>query len=145
MTIVRKFDPWKGIYKSWYSQEFYREVAHRWRGLGYRYLILLLLGLWAIASIHVHFVVREFLTDYLRPMLLTMPKMDIKDGVLTLDRKARLIQIRDPRSGKLMVNFDLTEKPKLPPLGEDGIYLEARLHNSGRGEPVAPVSGNPGG
>jgi len=125
-SSVRKIEPWRAIYKSWYSRDIYREAAHRWRGLGFRYLIMLLLGLWIIASINVHMVVRNYAVGYLLPMVKQLPKFTIKNGILTTERPEKFIEIRSPRDQKPVVTFDLRDKPTLPPLAQDGIFLESR-------------------
>lgn len=126
MTIIKKIDPWRAVYKSWYSKDVYRDAAHCWRGLGFRYLIGLLFGLWFIASIHVHILVREFVLDYLKPVVSQIPRIDIKNGVATLDRPDQVFQISDPRNGRKLISFDMTDSPTPAPTSIDGIFVEKR-------------------
>lgn len=135
MTFVRKIHPWKAIYKSWYDPDIYREAVHCWRGLGYRFLLFELLGLWIVASVHVQIVVVSYVNDYLMPLVQAMPKMEIKNGSLTIDRPEDFYQVKDQRSGKAIITFDLSQEPRLPPLQEDGIFLhrnQAILHWLGK-------------
>lgn len=126
MTIRKKIDPLSAVYKSWYSPDIYREAAHCWRGLGFRFLLGLLFGLWLLAAIHVQIVVREFVLDYLKPMLQQMPKIQIKNGIATVDRLDEVFQIKDPRDGRSLIYFDLTDSPKRVQSGDDGIFVEKR-------------------
>jgi len=94
--------------------------VHRWRGLGFRFLLTELFVLWLIAAVHVHVVVADYVDGYLQPMFEAMPKLGLKNGTLTINRPDKY-QIKDPRNGKVVVNFDMTEKPVLPAAPESGI------------------------
>ncbi len=122
---IQKIHPWKAIYQSWYSASLYRDVVHRWRGLGYRFLLVELLVLWLIAAVHVQVVVVDYIDGYLKPVVKAMPKMILRDGSLYIDKPEKY-QVQDPRNGKVIVNFDMTDKPILPAEPETGIFVEKR-------------------
>ncbi len=124
--MVSKLAPWKAIYKSWYSPEIYREAAHVWRGLGYKYLVGVLVALWALAAIHVHVLFNDLVEGFLKPVLKEMPVMEIKDGFMTIDQPYQFHEVKDPRSGKVLVTFDLSAHPADPALDKDGIFLQAK-------------------
>lgn len=126
MTFIRKIAPWKAVYKCFYSQDIYRDAAHCWRGLGYKYLLAVLFAAWLIAAVHVQLVVREFIVDYLKPVFMQLPTMSVKNGVMKLDGASELVQIKDPRDGHLLVSFDMREEPKAPPADKIGIFVERR-------------------
>lgn len=126
MTIRKKIEPWKAVYRSWYSRDVYRDAAHCWRGLGFKYLIGLLFGLWLVAAVHVHFVVCAFVLDYLKPMAQQMPKIQIKNGVASVDRLDKVFTIKDPRNGRELIHFDLTDAPRTAQNNQDGIFVERR-------------------
>ncbi len=123
MISPGKPHPWKAIYQSWYSPSIYRDAAHRWRGLGFRFLLTELFILWLIAAVHVHVVVVDYVDGYLQPMLEALPKLAMTNGTLMIDKPDHY-QVKDPRSGKLVVNFDMTEKPLLPPEPTSAIFVE---------------------
>lgn len=123
--MTGKPQPWKAIYQSWYSASIYRDAVHRWRGLGFRFLLVELLVMWLIAAIHVHVVVADYVDGYLLPMFEAMPKIVLQDNTLSIVGTDKY-QIKDPRNGKLIVNFDTTEKPVLPKVPETGIFVEKR-------------------
>jgi hypothetical protein len=126
MQILKKTDPWKAVYKSWYSIDVYRDAAHCWRGLAYRYLLFTLFGLWLIASVHIQIIMHEFFVGYVKPIMQQLPKMDIEHGVMTIDRPDKVFQVISPRTGKAIISFDMSEKPPLPGLDEDGIFVEKK-------------------
>lgn len=118
-----KRHPWKAIYQSWYSASIYRDAAHRWRGLGFRFLLAELFVLWLVAAVHVHIVVVDYVDGYLQPLLKALPKVAMKNGTLLIDKPGKY-QITDPRNGRLVVNFDMTEKPLLPAEPKSAIFVE---------------------
>jgi hypothetical protein len=126
MTIIKRIDPWRTVYKCWYSKDVYRDAAHCWRGLGFRYLSALLFVLWLLASIHVHILVHEFAIEYLKPLVAQIPRIEIKDGIATVDRPDRIFQINDPRNGRKLIGFDLTDTPERIPVNVEGIFFEKR-------------------
>ncbi|MDZ4836089.1 MAG: DUF1189 family protein [Candidatus Melainabacteria bacterium] len=123
MINLGKAHAWKAIYQSWYSKAIYRDAVHRWRGLGFRFLFAELFVMWLITAIHVHAVSAQFIDGYLLPMVDDMPKMAFKDGKLLIDKPDHY-QIKDPKTGKVIVNFDMSDKPVLPSVPEKGIFVE---------------------
>lgn len=123
MISPGKRHPWKAIYLSWYSASIYRDAAHRWRGLGFRFLLAELFVLWLIAAVHVHIVVVDYVDGYLEPLFKALPKIAMKNGTLLIDKPDKY-QIKDARDGKLVINFDMTEKPVVPAEPRTAIFVE---------------------
>lgn len=115
--------PWHAVYQCWYSPRIYREAAHTWRGLGYQYLVLLLVTLWALAAIHVQFLVNDFVEGYLRPLVNDFPQGEIKKGVVIIDKPGGVYQVKDRRNGRLVFDFDLRDGAPFPEKSKDGFFF----------------------
>jgi uncharacterized protein DUF1189 len=90
------------------SPELYRDVARRWRGIGFFYLILLAIIAWVPMAIRAQHGYRKFVTDEAPRMLKDFPTVSITDGVVTADPDPYLW--RDPKKNQTILYIDTTGK-----------------------------------
>lgn len=110
-SIKRKFSPWKAVYLAFYSADIYIDAARSWKGLGFQYLVLLLVCLWTVTALNVHFIVSAYLDDYLIPLVEQIPELMITNGVMRMKSDKELLYVKDPRDGRVLITFDL--RPEL--------------------------------
>jgi len=96
----------KNIAKSFFSKPLYQEVATTWKGVGFRYLFVVVV----LVSIPVVFqmaiglnYVYEYLVD--DALLDQIPAITISKGELSIDKPSPHV-IRDPHDGGPMIMFD---------------------------------------
>lgn len=122
-TVRRKFSPWKAFYLSFYRPEIYIDAARSWKGLGFQYLVLLLVCLWAATALNVQLIVSSYMDGYLIPLVEQIPELMITNGVMRMKSDKDVLFVKDPRDARILITFDL--RPELAaeppaPTGSDG-------------------------
>lgn len=83
---TRIYSYWQSFYMAWYSRRLYVDVAKRWRGLGFFYLLLLI----AIASIPVSVRIVIDFNRYVNEQIISpiekIPPLTIQNGELIFDK-----------------------------------------------------------
>lgn len=92
---------------AFFSKELYRDVALRWKGTAFGYLLLLLVVCWVPGMINVHEGVAEFVTSEAPKIVSQIPVVTIVDGQASID-EPQPYYIMDPDSGNVLVVIDTT-------------------------------------
>ncbi|HRU04206.1 MAG TPA: DUF1189 family protein [Candidatus Brocadiia bacterium] len=75
-----RYRPWQAPWLSLYSAAFYRDVAKRWSGRGFLYLLVLLSVCWAVEAVIIHIRLRAYLRAEVEPVIEQVPPVVIKSG-----------------------------------------------------------------
>ncbi len=73
------------FFMPFFSRAFYRDVGLHWKGVGYLFLLVLLLVCWLPTAIRTHVMLGRFVNQELPPVVAKIPDIEIKKGVLTAD------------------------------------------------------------
>lgn len=145
-AIAKLFSPLKGVYLSWFSRDFYNEVAQSWQGVGFRFLMVVL-GLYSLIIAAVfQFHLSAYLDDFIVPVFRQAPQLNLDQGKLSMDRRSPYV-VEDPRykgKGKPFMIFDLREDAPLPDPDLNGMFFirdKELLQFGGRRETI-DLSGN---
>ncbi|TAL60368.1 MAG: DUF1189 domain-containing protein [Legionella sp.] len=83
---ARAYGYWSALYHSFYSRALYVDVGKRWRGIGLRYL-LLVVALFAIPfSIRVGITYNQFFKQQLIEPLLKLPTIYVQNGQASIEK-----------------------------------------------------------
>lgn len=143
----RKFSPWRAAYLCFYSPDIYIDAARSWKGLGFQYLALLLVCLWTVTALNVHFIVGSYMDGYLIPLVEQIPELMITNGVMRMKSDKDVLYVRDPRDGRILITFDLRPELAAESSGagefkepeQDGIYVFPRkmyFKSKGQFQPI---------
>src|SRR3954470_6773029 len=80
----RRF-PFVAGYLLWFMPSLWRDAGRRWRGVGFFYLLLLLLITWAAVFAKGYGSLKQGVQTELPKFSSQVPNIDIKDGVVTTD------------------------------------------------------------
>lgn len=97
----------RGLWLSFYSPDFYREVARRWRGMGALYLLCLLIGCWVPFFLAMDFALTHLLEDAVLPIVRQLPPIAIRHGRVTISAD-QPVHIRHSETGAVMAILDTT-------------------------------------
>ena len=102
---MKQFGMHEAVYLSFFSKPLYRDVARNWRGVGFLYLLMLLLVCWLVTFIDVQAGISEFVDDVGPPILEQVPTVSIRGGRVSIDRPVPHT-IADPETGKPIAIID---------------------------------------
>lgn len=88
-----------------FSPAVYRDVALHWRGLGIRYLFLVLAVTWLPAMGMLQGAIDDFAANVAPSLLDKLPRIVVKHGEATLD-PPEPVTLRDPRNGAVLAVLD---------------------------------------
>jgi hypothetical protein len=100
----RKFGLLAALFLSFVSPELYRDVARRWRGIGFLYLVLLAIIVWVPTAFWAQHGYRKFVANEAPTLLKGFPTVSITDGIVTADPDPYLW--RDPKSKQVIAYID---------------------------------------
>jgi hypothetical protein len=92
---------------AFFSRGLYRDVALRWKGTAFGYLLLLLVVCWVPGMIDVHAGVAEFVANEAPKLVSQVPVVTIADGRASID-EPQPYYILDPDSGEALIVIDTT-------------------------------------
>jgi hypothetical protein len=107
-----------GLWRSWFSKDFYRDVGTQWHGSGFGYLFFLLFICTLVLSIFINTGLRKGVSELQANYLPQMPAVSFDKGQMTLTSKTTQV-IQGP-SGHAVIVFDPTNQfskehmPKAP-------------------------------
>jgi len=81
----KPYPAWQAPYYAFFSEDFYRNVAARWRGLAFGYLFCLLLFAWIPSLLVLNGYVRAFRSDTLPALLEQVPQVELRNGEVSTD------------------------------------------------------------
>ncbi|HET6247622.1 MAG TPA: DUF1189 family protein [Tepidisphaeraceae bacterium] len=110
----RKFGKLAAIFLSFFSAELYRDIGRRWRGIGFWYLVLLMLLTCIPTGIEVQYKFREFVKSDMSGLIDTFPTItyDSKHEISVAESDPYLW--KDPKTGEVILYVDTTGKFDLP-------------------------------
>lgn len=121
----RRYSRVAALVLSFFSPELYRDVARRWRGIGFLYLVLLLFVSWLPLAIRAHVGFAKFVRQDAPRILAGFPAITINNGVVSIDRPEPYIW-RDPDNNEPILYVDTSGAFDLPA----GAGAKARLSKS---------------
>ncbi len=107
MTEKKRYTIFHVPVLAFFSRELYRDVALRWKGTAFGYLLLLLAICWLPGMIGVHADVAEFVAKEAPKLVSQIPVVTIVDGQASID-EPQPYYIMDPDSGEMLVVIDTT-------------------------------------
>jgi hypothetical protein len=121
----RRYSRFAALVLSFFSPEVYRDVARRWRGFGFWYLVLLLFICWLPIAIKAHTGFAQFVQHDAPRVLAGFPAITITNGVVSIDRPEPYVW-RDPDNNQVILYVDTSGAFDLPA----GTGAKARLSRS---------------
>ena len=92
---------------SFFSRSLYRDLAFRWKGTGFAYLLLLLAVCTLFSAINCHIDLVHFVDHLAPPVISQVPTIKITNGEVTV-YKPQPYYITVPRSGRILAVLDTT-------------------------------------
>lgn len=84
---MKQFSVLQAPVMAFFSKDFYKDVAKRWKGSGFGALFLLLLILWTATCIKGYFVISQGLENKsVNQLIDQLPTMDLNSGKLSIDK-----------------------------------------------------------
>jgi|GEM_PF-5765107 len=120
-TTLQKFDLYHALWKSFYSQEFYHDVAFQWQGTCIGYLFILICLAFGVFCIQLQFSWQMFLQTDVAPLLTQLPVMQIEGGKISTRQPGRY-EIHDIATQRMVAVID-TSSPDLPKDDKDATVL----------------------
>jgi hypothetical protein len=120
----RRYGGLQALALSLFSPAVYRDVALNWRGLGVRYLFLVLAVTWLPAMGALQAAIDDFAANAAPTLLQLLPRIVIKHGDATLDPPEPVV-LRDPRNGGVLAVLD-TGDGTPPPESQDAVVTLGR-------------------
>ncbi len=108
---MRKYGCLRGIAKSFYSPDLYRDVAVNWGGEIVLYLFLLLALCWGCLVVPVQQIINSAYADFSQKTLPQIPDMSIKNGELVTP-EARPYIIKDLSDNSIIAVIDTSGEYK---------------------------------
>jgi hypothetical protein len=125
-TEPRRYSRVSALVLSFFSPELYRDVARRWCGIGFWYLVLLLIISCLPLAIRAQIGYAKFVRQDAPRLLAGFPGITITNGVVSIDRPEPYIW-RDPDNGKdVLLYVDTAGAFDLP----EGAHAKAKLSRS---------------
>ena len=121
----RQYSRFSALILSFFSADLYRDVARRWRGIAFWYLVLLLAISWIPVAIKAQVSFARFVRQDAPRTLEGFPPITIANGVVTIDRPEPYLW-RDADSGEVFLYVDTSGAFDLP----EGAHAKARLSRS---------------
>jgi len=112
VKLVRRYNIFQAVVLSFFSADFYRAVALRWRGIGFWYLFLLILAVTLPGAVRFWVNTAQVDRAMLEPVTKQVPRIEIKDGAATVAAPQPIL-IKDPQTGATVVIIDTTGKTNL--------------------------------
>jgi hypothetical protein len=110
---------WQAVYLSFFSRDLYGDVAINWKGVGYLYLLLLIVVTTAIAAIVCQITWGALISQTVDPTINKVPKMTFDKGKLSIDKPSPYMFDLGPGT---IVDFDMSDNAKFPD-GKKGFLI----------------------
>jgi len=100
-TIIHPF------FMSFYSKDFYRDVAQNWKNYAFLYLLFLLALCSVVKTVKIHYDLSDFLTKHAPAFISQFPAVTFSNGKASIDQDEPYF-IKDPNSGDDIIIIDTT-------------------------------------
>lgn len=95
------------IWQSFFSSRLYVDVARRWRGIGFLYLLLIVFLCWIPDLAKMQVGLQHFRSNTAEGLIRQVPPITIKDGEVSVDAEMPYL-IKNPETGKVVAIIDTT-------------------------------------
>jgi len=92
---------------SFFSKALYRDVCHQWKGVGFAYLLLLLIVCWIAPIVKLHIGVSDFVDNEASRIVSQIPTITIVDGKASIN-EPQPYRITEPDTGETLAVIDTT-------------------------------------
>lgn len=107
MKTDKHFRIWQVPPLAFFSRSLYRDVALRWQGVAFGYLLLLLALCWIPGAIRIHRSFASFVDEEAPLVIEQIPEITIIDGQAFIDQP-QPYTIYDPETGEALLVIDTT-------------------------------------
>jgi hypothetical protein len=107
--IVRQYSAFQALVLSFFSRDLYKDIARNWRGVGLRYLLLLLALSWIPVLVKAQIGLHSFAKHEFPQAIQEFPAITIKNGVVSSPVQ-QPFTIDDKKTGKPIFVLDTTGK-----------------------------------
>ncbi len=95
------------LFMSFYSKDFYRDVAQNWKNYAFLYLLFLLALCSVVKTVKIHYDLSDFLTNHAPAFISQFPAVTISNGKASTEADEPYF-IKDPNSGEDIIIIDTT-------------------------------------
>ncbi len=95
------------LFMSFYSKDFYRDVAQNWKNYAFYYLLFLLALCSVVKTVKIHYDLSDFLTKHAPAFISQIPAVNFSNGKASIDQDEPYF-IKDPNSGEDIIIVDTT-------------------------------------
>lgn len=106
---TKRFNYLEAIWQSFFSPALYADVGLRWRGVGFLYLLLIVIISWVPDLAKMEIGAQEFGSSAAEGYLQQLPAINITDGVASASVDTPYF-IKDPKTGEVDAIIDFTGK-----------------------------------
>lgn len=119
---MKRFNALHALVLSFYSGDFYRDVAKNWTGIGFLYLLMLLSVAWLPSGVRTFKAFTRFVDGKGAAMAQQMPAVTIENGVMRATPSGRH-ELKEPRTGEIVMIIDDTIDTVPADITMDGAVL----------------------
>ena len=95
------------LFMSFYSKDFYRDVAQNWKNYAFLYLLFLLALCSVVKTVKIHYDLSDFLTKHAPAFISQFPAVTFSNGKASIEADEPYF-IKDPNSGEDIIIIDTT-------------------------------------
>lgn len=99
------------LFMSFYSKDFYRDVAQNWKNYAFLYLLFLLALCSVVKTVKIHYDLSDFLTVHAPAFISQFPAVTFSNGKASIEADEPY-SIKDPNSGEDIIIIDTTGQIK---------------------------------
>ena len=106
-TNRRRYTIFHPLFMSFYSKDFYRDVAQNWKNHAFLYLLFLLALCSVVKTVKIHYDLADFITKHAPAFISQIPVVTFLNGKASTDQDQTYV-IKDPKSGQDIIIVDTT-------------------------------------
>jgi len=95
------------LFMSFFSKDFYRDVAQNWKNYAFLYLLFLLALCSVVKTVKIHYDLSDFLTKHAPAFISQFPAVTFSNGKASIEADEPYF-IKDPKSGEDIIIIDTT-------------------------------------
>lgn len=103
----RRYTIFHPLFMSFYSKDFYRDVAQNWKNYAFLYLLFLLALCSVVKTVKIHYDLSDFLTKHAPAFISQIPIVTFSNGKVSIDQDEPYF-IKDSKSGVDIIIIDTT-------------------------------------
>ena len=106
-TNRRRYTIIHPLVMSFYSKNFYRDVAQNWKNYVFLYLLFFIALCSVVKTVKIHYALSDFLTEHTPAFISQFPAVTFSNGRASTDQREPHF-IKDPKSGEDIIIIDTT-------------------------------------